>query len=172
MAWLLLPLMAGIAVAELTQIPSQALPYLIAAAVALLLAAFVVGISRQRTGGSVKMRVFVALIVALMTVVGMASDMVHRESGNTEWPTGKREWSGVVNEVPQPTAKTWRVSVVVDYNGVARKVMLSVLKKAETIPPQVGKYKVFIVDEVHMLSTAAFRRSKPASSAAMLTIFR
>ena len=24
------------------------------------------------------------------------------------------------------------------------------------IPPQVGKYKVFIVDEVHMLSTAAF----------------
>lgn len=24
------------------------------------------------------------------------------------------------------------------------------------IPPQVGKYKVFIIDEVHMLSTAAF----------------
>ena len=24
------------------------------------------------------------------------------------------------------------------------------------IPPQLGKYKVFIIDEVHMLSTAAF----------------
>ena len=146
MAWLLFPLMGGIAVAELTHIPFHAIPFLIAAAGALLLAAVVVGISKLRTGGNVRLRVFIALIVALMIVVGMASDMVHRESGNTEWPTGKREWSGVVNEVPQPTAKTWRVSVVVDYNGVARKVMLSVLKKAEAIPPQVGKAVCFLAE--------------------------
>ena len=30
------------------------------------------------------------------------------------------------------------------------------LKEQTRIPPQVGKYKVFIIDEVHMLSTAAF----------------
>ena len=30
------------------------------------------------------------------------------------------------------------------------------LMEQTRIPPQVGKYKVFIIDEVHMLSSAAF----------------
>ena len=33
---------------------------------------------------------------------------------------------------------------------------IKVLMEQTRIPPQVGKYKVFIIDEVHMLSTAAF----------------
>src|SRR5690606_39575359 len=32
------------------------------------------------------------------------------------------------------------------------------------IPPQVGKYKVYIIDEVHMLSQAAFNRSEEHTS--------
>ena len=38
-------------------------------------------------------------------------------------------------------------------NGVDQ---IKVLMEQTRIPPQVGKYKVFIIDEVHMLSTAAF----------------
>jgi DNA polymerase III, gamma/tau subunits len=33
---------------------------------------------------------------------------------------------------------------------------IKTLMEQTRIPPQVGKYKVFIIDEVHMLSTAAF----------------
>ena len=33
---------------------------------------------------------------------------------------------------------------------------IKILMEQTRIPPQVGKYKVFIIDEVHMLSTAAF----------------
>lgn len=33
---------------------------------------------------------------------------------------------------------------------------IKVLMEQTRIPPQIGKYKVFIIDEVHMLSTAAF----------------
>ena len=33
---------------------------------------------------------------------------------------------------------------------------IKALMEQTRIPPQVGKYKVFIIDEVHMLSTAAF----------------
>ena len=33
---------------------------------------------------------------------------------------------------------------------------IKTLKEQTRIPPQVGRYKVFIIDEVHMLSTAAF----------------
>ena len=33
---------------------------------------------------------------------------------------------------------------------------IKALREQTRIPPQVGKYKVFIIDEVHMLSTAAF----------------
>lgn len=33
---------------------------------------------------------------------------------------------------------------------------IKTLMEQTLIPPQVGKYKVFIIDEVHMLSTAAF----------------
>ena len=38
-------------------------------------------------------------------------------------------------------------------NGVEQ---IKALMEQTRIPPQVGKYKVFIIDEVHMLSTAAF----------------
>lgn len=38
-------------------------------------------------------------------------------------------------------------------NGVEQ---IKTLMEQTRIPPQVGKYKVFIIDEVHMLSTAAF----------------
>ena len=38
-------------------------------------------------------------------------------------------------------------------NGVEQ---IKVLMEQTRIPPQVGKYKVFIIDEVHMLSSAAF----------------
>lgn len=39
------------------------------------------------------------------------------------------------------------------YNSVEH---IKTLMEQTRIPPQVGKYKVFIIDEVHMLSTAAF----------------
>ena len=39
------------------------------------------------------------------------------------------------------------------------------------IPPQVGRYKVFIIDEVHMLSTAAFNAFQDAGRAAFVCHF-
>ena len=131
--------MLGIAIAELAELPIKIVPYIIAAASVLMLAAVVVGWPKLRKRREINTRLLVGLAVVLMVMIGMISDMMHYENNRVEWPEGKREWHGIVNEVPQPTAKTWRVSVVVYYEGRARKVMLSVMQEVLPTPPQPGE---------------------------------
>ena len=136
---LLLPLMFGIAVAELAELPPKIVPYIISAASVLMLAAFIVGWPKLREGREARMRLFVLLTAALMVMIGMVSDIMYYERNRVEWSSELCEWRGIVNDVAQPTAKTWRVSVVVINDGVARKVMLSILQTAMPAPPQVGE---------------------------------
>lgn len=136
---LLLPLMVGIAVAELAELPPKIVPYIISAASVLMLAAFIVGWPKLREGREARTRLFVLLAAALMVMIGMVSDIMYYERNRVEWPSKPCEWRGIVNDVAQPTAKTWRVSVVVINDGVARKVMLSILQTAMPAPPQVGE---------------------------------
>ena len=136
---LLLPLIVGIALAELAELPPKIIPYIISAASVLMLAAFIVGWPKLRERREAKTRLFVLLAAALMVMIGMVSDIMHYERNRVEWPSEPREWRGIVNEVAQPTAKTWRVSVVVIDGGVARKVMLSILQTALPAPPKVGE---------------------------------
>lgn len=131
--------MLGIAIAELEEIPFNVVPYILAAASVLMLAAVFLGWSKQSKGREKKTRLLVVFAVVLMVVIGMASDIMHYEYNRVEWPEGKREWKGIVNEVAQPTAKTWRVSVVVNYEGRARKVMLSIMQGVLPTPPQPGE---------------------------------
>lgn len=131
--------MLGIAIAELAEMPFSVVPYLFAAASVFMLAAVFLGWSKQRKGRKKNTRLLVVFAVVLMVMIGMASDIMHYEFNRVEWPEGKREWKGIVNEVAQPTAKTWRVSVIVYHEGRARKVMLSVMQKVLPMPPQPGE---------------------------------
>ncbi|MBQ7742971.1 MAG: ComEC/Rec2 family competence protein [Bacteroidaceae bacterium] len=136
---LLLPLMVGIAVAELAELPFKTIPYIIAAAGVSMLAAVVVGWPKLRKGREVKTRLFLFFVAVLMVMIGMFSDIMRYEHNRTEWPSERREWRGVVNDVAQTTAKTWRVSVVVSDGSLHRKVMLSILQGAMPAPPKVGE---------------------------------
>lgn len=140
---LLCPFMLGIAVAEMAQPPFKIITYIICVASVLMLAALIVGWPKARKGSERKGRVLIALTAALMVIIGMFSDLIYYAHNHAEWSEGKQVWRGVVNEVSQPTAKTWRVSVVVSSNGVSHKVMLSVLQSTLLIPPQVGEAITF-----------------------------
>lgn len=137
MALLLLPLMAGIAVAEMAEFPSEITPYIMTAAGIILLAAVVVGWPKRRR--ALPRSVFKGLAVVLMLLVGFATDVMQREGNRTVWPEGMRQWRGVVIENQRSTAKTWRVSLIVEKDGSARKVMLSILKTALVRPLQTGE---------------------------------
>ena len=86
---LLLPLMLGIAVAELAELPPKIVPYIISAASVLMLAAFIVGWAKLREGREARTRLFVLLAAALMVMIGMVSDIMYYErspSGSTRPP--------------------------------------------------------------------------------------
>ena len=135
---LLLPLMVGIGLAEVVELPQEIVRYLITVASALLLAAVVVGLLHLRQRNVVRERFFIVLMAGLMLTVGIISDLLQQKATLVEWQRGVGVWHGVVAEPPHATAKTWRFTALVDVGEGHRKVMLAVMKDALAQKLRVG----------------------------------
>ena len=168
---LLIPLMLGIAVTEwtglldrdTTQQAATLIPFCLASAAILALVSLVTGVLPHKTKLQSRLKsraghhvsrlsilnfqfsTFNLLLPALMFFIGASSALIHHVNNQTSWPSGIHQWTAVVADAPRPTAKTYRIPLIISrgHEGPHRKVMLSVMKSALPVPPNVGDALVF-----------------------------
>lgn len=135
---LLIPLVAGIAVAESVDIPYSVVPYLLGGSALLLAVVIVVGWPRLHAARMLRTRWLVGMAVLITFMLGLASDVMRQEQVRVDWPAGRHAWRGVVVNAPHTTPKTWRIEMVLDSCGGGHRVMLSVMRSALEQKPQAG----------------------------------
>ena len=138
MAWLLFPLIAGIAVAELAEPEPAVLPYILTVSGAALLVAMAVGVRRLRRRRRQANILFLSLASVAMMLLGLSLDLSEQQRTKVDWSSGKHLWCGVVTEPSHATQKTWRTAVMIGDDDSHRKVMLSIMKGVLEKMPQAG----------------------------------